>query len=460
MMESSSMDSFHTLKSIHIPQSDLEHSNASVQEQNAALEETLATIGNALGHASQMLDDLENDGMLGNAIKRVAADLAGAVGNVARDLDHVVAIENKNEGKKWARALLDDAHSQLQLECEMKTATRNSDSDSNIGKGEDEVEGECEGEGEDQIVPSVTEMNMSAARAVSELSEGEIIDAMAMTRTILLDIEDALINISDDDAEEIADVGLIVAKMFLWGLKNVHAQITPDMIASSTAHAGANNGTGMDIEILDDEDANANGESNARMNKARRTKIDFQHQDPRMRILWPPIGPAVADIASWGKESTIKNPILSIALAMTLWPAALFGAFIGGPILAADWCLQSSYEALREQPVMETAEKSAANLFNVGKFYFLISKLMLKQSLRVGKRQVERRGGIEKIAKDVGDWSIDRALHPVESAGMLWNSAKWSAGKVVEGVGFVKDAASGKIKVSQEDQYLARDGLY
>ena len=64
------------------------------------MEETLATIRNAHGHASQMLDDLENDDMLGNAIKRVATDLAGAVGNVARDLDHVVAIENKNEGKK------------------------------------------------------------------------------------------------------------------------------------------------------------------------------------------------------------------------------------------------------------------------------------------------------------------------------------------------------------------------
>ena len=75
-----------------------------------------------------------------------------------------------------------------------------------------------------------------------------------------------------------------------------------------------------------------------------------------MRILWPPIGPAVADIASWGKESAIKTPILSIALAMTLWPAALFRAFIGGPILAVDWCLQSSYEALKEQPVMETAK--------------------------------------------------------------------------------------------------------
>ena len=34
------------------------------------------------------------------------------------------------------------------------------------------------------------------------------------------------------------------------------------------------------------------------MNKARQSKIDFQHQDPRMRILWQPIGPAVADIAS------------------------------------------------------------------------------------------------------------------------------------------------------------------
>ena len=77
---------------------------------------------------------------------------------------------------------------------------------------------------------------------------------------------------------------------------------------------------------------------------------------------------------------------------------------------------------------------------------------MVKQSCRVGKRQIHRRGGIEKIAKDAGGWTVDRALHPIESAGMLWNSAKWSAGKVVEGVEFVKDAGR-----RREDDHIARN---
>ena len=55
---------------------------------------------------------------------------------------------------------------------------------------------------------------------------------------------------------------------------------------------------------------------------------------------------------------------------MMLWPDALFRAFIGGPILAANWCLQSSYEALKEEPVMERAEKSAPIFSMLANFIF------------------------------------------------------------------------------------------
>ncbi len=398
-----------------VPKSDLEHSN----ETDQVIDETLSTIGDALSHASRVLDDIESDGILASAIRRYAADIARNVGDVARDLEG-----DEEERKKWARALIDDAQSQLALEAE-----------ENLPNSSIMPKQSASGDSFETLALSKSN-DMSAAQAVSELSEDDLMNAMTVVKTVLLDVEDALMSISEDDAEELADVSLVVAKMFLWGLQSMHTQITPNMVKSGFRGIDET----MDIELLDD-DGNATS-----------TEVSSdsdQRQDERMRILWPPIGPQVASIASWGKDSAVKNPILSIALGMTLWPAAVFGAFIGGPILAADWCLQSGYDAIKDQGFMETAEISAANLYNVGKLYYLVSKLMIKQGLRVGKKQLKRRGGIEKVLKDAGSWTIDRALNPIESAGMLWDSTKWGFSKIVEGIEFIKDASQ-----RQGDEYI------
>lgn len=411
-------------KSHVIPESDLEESTSCNALTEGTAEEALTNIGNALAQASTLLEDLENNGMLGTAIRRFASDLADSVGKVTTDLNH----RDDTDSRKWARALLDDAQSQLSLE------VSHQDSDTN---GE-------------EITRKVTPPTgvMTAAKAMSDLSEDDLINAMTVTRTILLDVEDALRSISEDDAEEIADVGLTVAHMFLWGLQNVHGQITPGMITNGAARSAAS----MDIEIIDDE-----GEQSSSIGKENDSKGLNGQEQQRFRMLWPPIGPALGSAASWGKDNALQKPILSIALAMTLWPAALIAAFVGGPILAADWCLQKSYDAVKYKPVMEAAEVSAANVYQVGKFYFLVSKLMVKQSIRVGKRQIKRRGGLEQVARDVSVWTVDRALHPIESGEMLWNSAKWTCGKVTDGISFVWDAASREVSI---DGNIARDGLY
>lgn len=435
-----------------IPKSDLEEEQSFIENQfdqdNASVEETLTNIGSALTQASQLLRELENDGMLGSAIKRFAADLADSVGNVTRDLDH--GQENGETKRIWARAFLRDAEDQLLLENKVNVdeslkdiLSSKSDDDDDENAGDDHA-------GDDH---AMMVGGMTAARAISKLSENDLVEAMDATRTILLDIEDALRNISEDDAEEIAEVGLAVAKIFLWGLQNIHSQIAPNMLQSGD---GMNTGvTCVDVEILNENGVD-DGIDDYFSNKCTRDTHRTKEQK-RLRILWPPIGDAVGSVASWGKDRAVENPILSIGLAMTLWPAALIGAFIGGPIVAADWCLQKSYDALRDQSVVEAAEVSAANLYQVGKFYFLLSKLMLKQSVRVGKRQIRRRGGIEQVAKDLGDWTMQRAMHPVESAGMLWNSAKWSVGKFAEGIQFIKDAATGNIMIPNHEKL---DGLY
>jgi len=409
-------------KSHVIPKSDLEESTYNALTEETA-EVALTNIGNALAQASNLLDDLEENGMLGTAIRRFASDLADSVGKVATDLNH----GDDTDSRKWARALLADAQAQLGLE----ESHQHSDTSA-----------------EEIIQKASPAVEMTAAKAMSELSEDDLMNAMTVARTILLDVEDALRSISEDDAEEIADVGLTVAKMFLWGLQNVHGQVTPDMMTNDTARSAAS----MDIEILDDE-----GEQSPSIGTENDSGGCSGQEQRRFRILWPPIGPAVGSAASWGKDNALQNPILSIALAMTLWPAALIAAFIGGPIIAADFCLQKSYDAVKDKPVMEAAEVSAANVYQVGKFYFLVSKLMVKQSIRVGKRQIKRRGGLQQVARDVGDWTVDRALHPIESGKMLWNSTKWTCGKLADGISFARDAATREVRI---DGSVARDGLY
>jgi hypothetical protein len=393
-----------------IPKTDLEDAN----QESEMIQQGIDTIGDALKEASQLLDTLENDKMLGPALKRFASDLADTVGNVARDLDCNGSDENR---RAWARAMLVDAQSQLALEY-------------SYGDQQD-----TRGKHVDDQLAHVQFQDHSAAKSLSGLSENELITAIDAAQSILFDIEDSLRNISEEDAEEIADVGLTVAKMFLWSLQSIHSQVSPNLLkgrVNSHCHS-----LGI-VEVLDEE---SEDDSNAQ------TVRETSSHQQRFRCLWPPIGPAVASMASWTKDEALKRPILSIALAMTLWPSALIGAFIGAPIIAADWCIQSGYEKFKKTSIIETAEVSASNLIQVGRFYFLCSKLMVKQSVRVGKRQIERRGGIEQVARDIGDWTLDRVLHPVSTAGMIWDGAKWCVGAAIESATFVKDLATGEAKI-------------
>ena len=388
---------------------------AKSQQEQESIEHILNVVGDGLDHASKVLDDLERDGMLGPAIRRYASDLALVVGNVARDIDCGEDNDKSSQNnKKWARAIIEDAQNQLALEDNIRL-----DKNCNMVVSQDQK---------------------SAAGLVVELNEDEIIDAMKAAKSILLDIEDALMDISVDDAEEIADVGLVVAKMFLWGLQNIQNQVVLTMIKNADESLPSSiqrnsNDDGLVIEVL--EEGGEDSENQTNSSTKRKSKL----KDNKMRVLWPPIGPAVVSVASWGKNEAVKNPILSIALGMALWPTAVVVAFIGTPILTIDYVLQSGYNLMEDQPLIKNLERSAANVCQVAKLYFLVSKLMVKQSVRVGKRQIERRGGINKVVEDLGHWTIDRVMHPVESAGMAWNTFNAGIGVVSEALSAIKDVA-------------------
>jgi hypothetical protein len=164
----------------------------------------------------------------------------------------------------------------------------------------------------------------------------------------------------------------------------------------------------------------------------------------RVRVLWPPLLPAITEAGKHCANNAKDHPVPAIAIGLTCGPALIATAAIAGPpLLLADWAIQSSYGALSEHtPVIENVEKGAASAFQVTRLGILCSKLVVKQGLSIAERQIERRGGVEKICSDVVGGAAHMATHPVETVGMAWNGMGGMFGAVCDVVGFVKDTVS------------------
>merc|ERR1712232_1453866 len=107
------------------------------------------------------------------------------------------------------------------------------------------------------------------------------------------------------------------------------------------------------------------------------------------------------------------EPILAVALGLTLWPAAAVTAVAGAPWIIADGAIQHLYNRhLQDAPAIVVLERSAANLYQTGRLALLCGKLVGCQMLQVASRQVDRQGGMDQIARDLGGFCVDRVVHP------------------------------------------------
>ena len=404
--------------------SDREIASVESARREDAARDALAVVGSTLEGASTAIDALERDNLLGPAIIRCCNELADAARDVAREIGR----RDEGERRELARACLSDvsnAHRDLILSVEGCA----SDSSGNGG-------GQPKGDSNEVAT-------RSAAEAMAALSEEDIMYAVDASEAILIDVEEALRSVGTYDAEEIADVGLTVARMFIWSLQSVHGVMESQQLLGT--HEGIMVSDNFIVEIIDDGDKNG-GEAGTSASSGR--PREGLPTGQRFRLLWPPLGPAVASAGKWGADAASNTPVLSVALAMALWPGAVAGAFLGVPILAADWVLQRGYNAAKNGPVIEAAERGVANLYQVGKLSFLCGKLVLRQGLRVGQKQVERKGGLGAVAEDVGRVAVDRAMHPVETVTRTWEGIKWGAGTLWGAGAFMKEVAMGDITIS------------
>jgi hypothetical protein len=378
------------------PSSDLETERNLQQQRENAAQAFLHMMGSVLEQADDALDGFEqHQDKLGQAMVRKFQELADGVGQVASELEK----HTDEDRKRIAQACLQDVDD-LRLKLQ---------------------DGSCSGGTESFSLVQQQQHDEQLAN----LKEEDFIDALAGAVSLLRDVEGAFREIGEDEADEIADAALTLARLFLFSLQSLHATMTPsELLAAADANANANrdisSSSTTQIELLDED-----GKPVPTMSRSA-VKI----KEKRVRILWPPLGPAVAGACEWGQDTAQKQPLLAVALGMTLWPVAMFTTVVGGSLVVCDHYLQDAYGHFQEGPLISNMEQGVAEVLQMGKLTLLCTKLVGKQTLRIVSRQVERHGGVGEIAGQIGNLAVDRALHPIETVGMAWNGLSSGFGMV------------------------------
>jgi hypothetical protein len=399
-----------TISPLYLPRSDIEEDEWQRQQENEknVAQQLVKGLGHLLDQAEHGLNELERNDMLGSAIVRRCQELADAIGNLANQLDQ----QSEKERRDLARACLNDAQQQLQLEVETDETTAANPTP----------------------VSSTTEE--SSATQVVQMSEDDMVNAIAAAAGLLRDVESSLRGIDPSDADEIADAALIAARLFLISLQSFHDTLDPTTMTQQSPRESSMEGR---IEYLSEVEEGRGGTTTG---ESTSTGSEKWKRRQRMRALWPPLGPAVGQALSWGKGEAKKRPLLAVALGITLWPAAICTAFVGTPIVLADGLVQHVYQNCQDKPLVQGLEIGVAQLYQTGRLTLLCGKLVGKQTLRVISHQVEEHGGVGPILEQAGHFALDRVTHPVATVSMAWNGVVWGASVLRDSWQYVANTAA------------------
>lgn len=404
---------------LSLPLSDLEASQLDRERHENAAARVLHRVGDVLDAADQQLEHwVDEPDTVASAIYRTSQDVASAVGNLAQHLE----AQNEEQRRALAAACLRDVqdHS-LYLQQEQQQQRRRREA------------------------AVVVDMDDSVHRQVANLQEHDFVQILQAAAVFLRDVQASFQALEMEEAEEVADVALTVARLFMASLQSVHAQIAPeDLVAQFQQQQSttATRGCSVTIEqVGDEDDAEQDGSNRTNPSKKQRqpeNKNKKQRND-RLRVLWPPLGPQVQKACQWGQTAAVEQPLLALALAFTLWPAAIVSAFCAPPLLITDKILQGAYNHFQEGPLLQNIERGAAQLYHTGRLALVSGKLVTRQGLRIARRQVERNGGLSRMAHQAFAFGVDRVTHPLETAGMVWDGLCWTRDRVCETVDHIRD---------------------
>lgn len=408
------------------------------REQQLVALQLFAHFLDAAENAIEDISERENDGkrVVGPGIMRLCNDLADGIQHVAEELDR----EHQHIEKVM------------------------SDHDLRLAE-----EGSGAGESKDASVSAVVASDETILVVPS--SHEELLTTISAAHSVLLDMATALRAITQEEAQELGEVALEVANMMVWSLRMVYSNMMHIAVSSEqdgyshkssgTKQVTWGNGNSDSnlvplVEILGEEEKKdehhipggtppRSGRYTPQLPTIPSSPIRPSHSIPeRIRVLWPPLLPAVTEASKHCLGTAKEHPLAATAVGLACGPAAITTAVIAGPpILIADWAIQSSYEALsKHTPVVETLEKGAANALQVAKLSVLCTKLVVKQGMSVGERQIKRRGGIGKVCEDVVGGAVNMATHPLDTAGKAWKGLFWMGGALRDTVGCVVDSVN------------------
>lgn len=374
--------------------SDEEDDNQYREKQLLALQ----LFANFLNTAETTLNDItdrENSGhqVLGPGIVRVCHDLADEIEGVASELNK----EHARAARHLERVMSDHELSLIE-------------------------EGEVAGVEEDSSSSEAMHATNEAALALATLknsgsvvslqSHEEFMTTLSTTHTLLLDMAAALRAVTQQEAQELGEVALEVARMFVWSLGMVHSNMVqmtlsndyhqqtisslegestrqekdePKQRTAAVATAKRHRVTwynentrsqGPVVEVLEEEEKNdEHGINHAEGSPTKNTaEVSYAPQlsptpsspgvlppsssggngvrhpvGERVRVLWPPLLPAAIDAGKLCADNAKRHPIPAVAIGLTFGPAAILTTAIAGPpLLVADWAVQTSYDALSE----------------------------------------------------------------------------------------------------------------
>ncbi len=403
------------------------------REQQLVALELFSNFLNAAENAIEDISERENDGkkVVGPGIMRLCNDLADGIQHVAEELErehqHIEKVTSDHD---------------LSFVEEGSGERESKDMSETVAVASDETI---------LVVPS---------------SHEELLTTISAAHTVLLDMATALRAITQEEAQELGEVALEVAIMMVWSLRMVYSNMMYVTVASEQdgysqkapgtkqvtwGNVNSNSNLVPLVEILGEEEKKdpgsppQSGRYTQQLPTIPSSPTRISHSIPeRVRVLWPPLLPAVTEASKHCVSTAKEHPLAATAIGLTCGPAAITTAVIAGPpLLIADLAIQSSYEALSHHtPVVETLEKGAASALQVARLSVLCTKLVVKQGLSVGERQIKRRGGVGKVCEDVVGGAVNMATHPLDTAGKAWGGLFWMGGALRDSVGYVVDSVN------------------
>lgn len=386
------------------------------RQRHDVAEHVLHVVGDWLDQADRGLSHLEEDnssrgggdgGLLGSAIVRGCQELADAVGHVAEQLEEHA--KNPEHQRALAEACCEDFNLGLRL----------------LEKTEEDQNEQQQ----QQLLPHNVDDGDVVARTAPEVGLDDFSKALSTAAELLRDVEVALRGMEKDEADDLADAALGVAHLFVLSCRQLHAKVTPQELVDCMEDYNDNNNIVREsphIELLSD-DENQHDDSvsaSSRNNKHQYSKK--QKQPERLRCLWPPIGPAVGQALHWTKDELEQQHwLLSVALALTLWPAAVVTAVVGTPAVLADHCLQTVYQHFQNTPLLTAAEVAAAQVYQTSRLALLTGRAVARPTWRVARRQWQRHG------TTVQDWARHKLTHPVDTVQETVGGVLWCTGQLV-----------------------------